>query len=72
MYFGLWKAPLGPAKAADLVNVVGPPIEIPPANENPSDEDINKFHQIYIDETRRIFETYKDSFGMGHVTLKIV
>ena len=63
---------MGPAKPTELVNVVGAPIVLPPATENPSDEDIAKFHQLYMDETARIFETYKASFGMGNVSLKIV
>lgn len=72
MFFGVWNAPMGPAKPTELVNVVGPPIVLPPATENPSDEDITKYHQLYMDETKRIFETYKASFGMGNVSLKIV
>ena len=71
VFFGLGNIPFAPGRACDLVNVLGPPIHVPAANENPSDDDIHKFHEKYIEETRRIFHEYKATFGMENFSLRI-
>lgn len=41
-----------------LVVVVGKPMELPQI-DSPSQEDIDKYHQQYVEEVKRIFDTYK-------------
>lgn len=72
MFFtGLFGLPLGPGKACDLVNVIGKPISIP-CNPNPTDEDVKKYHALYIEEMERIYNSYKAAFGMEDVVLRII
>jgi hypothetical protein len=71
VFFGVFGLPLGPAKPCDLTNVIGKPIVVPKL-ENPSDEEIKKYHVLYMDEIARLFNTYKHDFDMGEVTLRII
>lgn len=72
IFTGIGNIPFAPGRASDLVVVNGKPIMVPTAVENPSSEEIAKFHKLYVEETTRVFNTYKEAFGMGHVTLRIV
>ncbi len=45
-----------------LLYVAGKAIEIPKISE-PTLEDIDKYHKIYVQEVRRIFDTYKSRAG---------
>lgn len=71
MFFGVFGIPLGPAKPCDYVNVIGSPIPVPKI-ANPTDEDIKKYQQIFIDEISRIFHEHKAQHGMGDVTLRVI
>jgi len=42
--------------------IVGSPIDCP-KTPNPSEELIDKYHQIYIDELRNLFESNKENYG---------
>ena len=42
-----------------VVSVVGKPLGLPKI-ENPTAEDVDKYHALYTDEVKRIFDTYKD------------
>jgi len=41
-----------------IVMVVGKPMNIPQIS-NPTQEDIDKYHAVYVSEVQRIFDTYK-------------
>ena len=71
MFFGLWNTPLGPAKPCSYTNIVGKPIPIPLILE-PKDEDLKKYHTIYINELTRLYELFKMDYGLENVKLKIV
>ena len=43
-----------------ILGVMGKPIGIPPTpNSDPSQEEIDHFHAIYLAEVQRLFDTYK-------------
>ena len=71
MFFGYFGMPLAPPKPANLALVVGAPILMPQLN-NPTAEDLQKYHAVVVKEYERIFEEYKHLHGMEHCTLKIV
>lgn len=71
IFFGLWGLPLGPPKPCDYVVIIGKPIPIP-AIENPSEEEIRKYHVIYVQELTRIFELEKAKHGYSNLQLRIV
>jgi hypothetical protein len=48
---------------AQLLYVVGKPIGLPHI-PHPNQEDIDKWHAIYIDEVRTMYETYKEKVPM--------
>ena len=56
-----------------ILTVVGRPIQCPqtdPAMMTP--ELVHEFHQIYLSEVRRIFDTYKNMYGWRDKKLAIV
>ena len=70
IFYGLGGIPFSQPKPAPLIVVVGKPIKIPKIT-NPTPEDISKYHNILINEMRRIFEENKTDRGMGEFTLRI-
>jgi len=54
-----------------LVTCFGRPIEVPRV-ENPTKEQINEYHQKYIDELARVFEKNKAQHGHGDKKLTIL
>ena len=58
LFWGRWGLPL--PMNDKLIYVRGKPLNLPSTpNENPSQEDIDKWHTKYIDEMKRLFDTYK-------------
>lgn len=45
-----------------LLTVIGRPIQCPQTAAKPSAELIHEYHQIYLSEIRRIFDTYKNTY----------
>jgi len=43
-----------------------------PKIEKPSAEEVDKFHQQYLAETQRIYDTYKNTYGWQHKPLEFV
>lgn len=41
--------------------MVGKPLQLP-LIENPSREDVDTYHRIYINEVRRLYTTYAESY----------
>lgn len=55
-FWGLWGLPI--PRPHKIIYVRGPPLGLPHIPE-PTEEDINKWHEKYVKEVQRIFETYK-------------
>jgi hypothetical protein len=53
-----------------IVGLLGKPIDIP-KKENPSEDEINHFHQLLMDEMVKLFNQHKDIYGWGHKKLII-
>lgn len=72
MFFpwGCWFCPLLPRQKIRLETVVGNPFELPQIDE-PTQEDIDKWHQIYIEKLVDLFERNKEKFGYGDRTLEL-
>jgi len=47
-------------------------IDVPNEGDNVSQESIDKYHGIFLQETEALFERHKDEAGYGDRTLKIV
>lgn len=60
LFWGRWGLPV-PLRVP-LLTVVGRPIQCPQMTE-PSPEMVNEYHNIYMRETKRIFEKYKNAYG---------
>lgn len=72
-FFGVWGAPLGPAKPCDYTNVIGKPIAIPKiAEENITEELILKYHTQFLEAMTALYERHKAEHGMGDVSLRII
>eukprot|EP00981_Chlorochromonas_danica_P004403 scaffold879_cov170-Ochromonas_danica.AAC.18 len=71
IFFGAFGLPFGPGKPCDLVNVIGKPIPVPHI-PNPTDEDVQKYHEMFLSEMDRVYNTYRHRFGMGDRTLRII
>jgi 2-acylglycerol O-acyltransferase 2 len=67
-FWGRWGSPIPYRKP--LLLAVGRPIDVPTV-ANPSDAQINEYHQKVIDATIALFDAHKADFGWGHKTLHI-
>lgn len=56
IFWGRWCLPI--PRQHKVLYVRGKPLDLPRI-ENPTDEDVNKWHKKYIEEVTRLFETYK-------------
>ncbi|KJZ79071.1 hypothetical protein HIM_01222 [Hirsutella minnesotensis 3608] len=46
--------------------VVGKPIEVDQSyGDQPAQEDVDRYHEMYVEEVERLFEAYKDQFANG-------
>jgi diacylglycerol O-acyltransferase 2, plant len=70
IFFGLGGIPFAQPKPSPLTVVIGKPIYLPKI-EKPSVEVIQKYHEIFLDEMRRVFEENKDAHGMSDFTMRI-
>ena len=51
-----------PRNDLDLCTVIGKPLELP-VIQNPSKEDVNKYHKMYIDSLLSLYNRYKGEFN---------
>lgn len=58
-------------RKVQLHQVFGKPIQVPKI-VNPSDEDIDKYHQLYIQGIVDIYEQHKVEYGFEYQQLNIV
>mmetsp|Transcript_3473 Transcript_3473/g.4329 ORF Transcript_3473/g.4329 Transcript_3473/m.4329 type:complete len:102 (+) Transcript_3473:1-306(+) len=56
LFWGRWNLPL--PKPDPLIYARGRPLNMPKI-ENPTAEDIDKWHKKYMEEVQRLFDTYK-------------
>jgi hypothetical protein len=65
-------SPLGllPHWDQDLHVVVGPPVELPKL-EQPSQEDVNKYHALYVQALQALFEKHKKAYAGEGATLEV-
>ena len=61
---------VGPPKPCCFTNIIGKPIPVPKIN-NPTEEELVKYRDLYIEGISRLFETYKAEYGMKDVKLRI-
>ena len=71
IFFGVFGIPMGPARPCNYTNVIGNPIIVPKIAD-PTEEELRKYHTIFVKELTLLFEKYKHDYGMGEVTLRIV
>lgn len=71
MFFGMWGAPLGPAKPCQYVTVVGKPIPVS-KNTDPTEEDLRRVQKVYLEAMTKLYEEHKADHGMGNITLRII
>lgn len=50
--------------------VVGKPLELPHL-PNPSEEDVTKYHEIYIAHVQKLFDKYKGKYASADAQLEI-
>ena len=70
VFFGIWGLPYSPGKAVDYTLVVGEPIKVP-HSVDPSLEEIQKYHDVYVRALENIYHTHKGDYGMADVSLRI-
>jgi len=71
LFFGRYGIPLGIPKPRKIHLVYGKEIVVP-QEDIPSNESIEKYHKLFIDELKSLFERHKEANGYGKKTLKIV
>jgi len=71
LFFGVGGIPFGPPKSVQYSNVIGKPIHVPRI-ENPSAEDVDKYHSIFLKAMQDLFEATKEEFGGKDLQLQIV
>ncbi|CAN0433247.1 unnamed protein product, partial [Ectocarpus sp. 13 AM-2016] len=54
-----------------LLVVTGRPIVVPKSAGEPTQADIDKYHDLFVAELRRIFDKYKGPYGWGEKELII-
>lgn len=70
IFFGIGGLPFTQAKPCPLTVVVGKPIDVP-KTENPSDEEINKYHNMLLLAMEELYEKHKLANGMNDIRLVI-
>jgi len=71
IFFGLYGIPLGPPKPVPLTVVVGKPIEVP-KTDNPSNEEIEKYHFLLIKAVEKLYDDNKALYGCENIPLRIL
>ncbi|CAK4377822.1 unnamed protein product [Aphanomyces euteiches] len=59
---GAWWCFYMPLRSAELITVVGKPIQLPTI-ANPTREDVEKYHKIYIDAMQDLFDRHKVKYA---------
>lgn len=70
-FFGRFGWFLGPPPRCPVAVCMGEPIMCPQIDE-PTAEDITKYHQLMLDSYQQLFDKHKAAYGWEHKSLKIV
>lgn len=70
IYWGRFGVPFGIPHPKRLTVVVGLPIDVPKMGEV-TNEKIDEYHQLFVDELIKLFERHKHNEGYGNKRLKI-
>ena len=62
---------MGPPKPCQYVNIIGKPI-MTQKNLEPSENELAIVSEKYIEETLRLFNTYKHQYNMSDYTVRVV
>jgi len=54
-----------PRSDLEIVTVIGKALDFP-VIENPSKEEVNKYHQIYVDKLKELYERHKVKYGASN------
>lgn len=73
MITGIFNIPFAQPKSEALQVIVGKPIICPKAEGGkPKDEDVVKYHAMWVEATIKLYNDHKAQFGMGDVALKVL
>merc|ERR1711933_112562 len=70
-FFGRYMWFLGPPHRVPLTVCFGNPIQCPKTDE-PTQKEIDSYHQKMLNEFENVFNTHKDSYGWSQKALKFV
>lgn len=70
-FFGRWGWFLGPPRRIPITVCLGEPVKCPQVAE-PTQEQIDKYHQQLLDSYQELFEIHKAAYGWKHKTLHFV
>lgn len=70
VFWGEWWIPLFPKSDCKVVTVFGEPIAFPKIEE-PTKEDVDKYHKVYMEKLVEMFENEKEAAGFGDRILEI-
>ena len=59
-----------PLPSTKLNTVIGPPVKFPHI-ENPSEEDVQKYHALYMQALLKLYDENKAKFGQADSTLDV-
>jgi hypothetical protein len=71
VFFGVGGIPFSQSKPCPLAVVVGKPLKFPKI-DNPTVEDIQKCHDLFLSAMEKLYENNKDRYGMSNVKLRII
>jgi len=70
-FFGRWGWLLGPPRRVPVTVCLGEPVHCPQM-DNPSQEQIDFYHNKLLNAYRDLFDTHKEAYGWGDKTLRFV
>ena len=70
-FFGRWWWFLGPPKRVAVCVCMGDPVKCPKI-ENPTQAEIDKYHELLVKGYEQVFEQHKEAYGWSDKTLQFV
>ena len=71
VFWGTWFCPILPLSSSSIFTYVGEPMELPKIEE-PTKEDIEKWHGAYIAKLQELFEANKVKAGAGKDAVLVI
>mmetsp|Transcript_4755 Transcript_4755/g.9086 ORF Transcript_4755/g.9086 Transcript_4755/m.9086 type:complete len:337 (-) Transcript_4755:315-1325(-) len=72
LFWGRFGIPFGIPNPQKITVVMGEPFDVPCEGENISEESVDKYHEIFLQKMKELFERYKHEEGYGNRELKIM